>query len=60
MPDKMPFYRIASIKPESVLEKVRASEGKPIAKSKWQIRLEEAQRLQEQQLKEQQKKARRK
>lgn len=49
-----------SINPEAVLEKVRASEGKPIAKSKWQIRLEEAQRLQEQQLKEQQKKARRK
>lgn len=49
-----------SIKPEAVLEKVRASEGRPIAKSKWQIRLEEAQRLQEQQLKEQQKKARRK
>ena len=49
-----------SIKPESVLEKVLASEGKPMAKSKWQIRLEEAQRLQEQQLKEQQKKARRK
>lgn len=49
-----------SIKPEAVLEKVRASEGKPMAKSKWQIRLEEAQRLQEQQLKEQQKKARRK
>ena len=46
-----------SIKPESVLEKVRASEGKPMAKSKWQIRLEEAQK---QQLKEQQKKARRK
>lgn len=49
-----------SINPESVLEKVRASECKPMAKSKWQIRLEEAQRLQEQQLKEQQKKARRK
>lgn len=49
-----------SINPESVLEKVRASEGKPMAKSKWQIRLEEAQRLQEQQLKGQQKKARRK
>lgn len=49
-----------SINPEAVLEKVRASEGKPMAKSKWQIRLEEAQRLQEQQLKEQQKKARRK
>lgn len=49
-----------SINPESVLEKVRASEGKPMAKSKWQIRLEEAQKLQEQQLKEQQKKARRK
>ncbi|HCZ22004.1 MAG TPA: membrane protein insertase YidC [Rikenellaceae bacterium] len=49
-----------SIKPETLLEKVRASEGKPMPKSKWQIKLEEAQRLQEQQLKEQQKKARRK
>lgn len=45
-----------SINKEALLEKVRASEGKPVAKSKWQIRLEEAQRLQEQQLKEQQKK----
>ncbi len=48
-----------SINPEDVLEKVRASEGKPMPKSKWQQRLEEAQRLQEQQLREQQKRNRR-
>lgn len=39
---------------EAILRKVRESEGKPIPKSKWQLRLEEAQRLQEQQLKQQQ------
>ena len=33
---------------EAILEKVRASEGKPMPKSKWQQRLEEAQRQQEQ------------
>ncbi len=48
-----------SIKPEDVLAKVRESEGKPMPKSKWQQRLEEAQRLQEQQLREQQKRNRR-
>lgn len=45
-----------SINQEAILEKVRASEGKPLPKSKWQQRLEEAQRLQEQQLKEQRRK----
>lgn len=48
-----------SIKPEAILEKVRASEGRPMPKSKWQQRLEEVQKLQEQQLREQQRKARR-
>ena len=33
---------------EELLAKVRASEGKPVKKSKWQLRLEEAQRQQEQ------------
>lgn len=48
-----------SIKPEAVLAKLKESEGKPIQKSKWQQRLEEAQKLQEQQLREQQRKMRR-
>ena len=38
---------------EAILEKVRASEGKPMPKSKWQQRLEEAQRMQEQQMRQQ-------
>ena len=45
-----------SINKEAILEKVRASEGKPLPKSKWQLRLEEAQRLQEQQMKQQRRK----
>ena len=44
------------VDPEKILAKVRASEGKPLPKSKWQQRLEEAQRMQQQQLREQQKK----
>ena len=44
------------VDPEKILAKVRATEGKPIQKSKWQQRLEEAQRMQQQQLREQQKK----
>ena len=48
-----------SINQEKILQKVRESEGKPLPKSKWQIRLEEAQKMQEQQLREQQKKQRR-
>ncbi len=44
-----------TIDKDAVLEKVRASEGKPLPKSKWQKKLEEIQRMQEQQLKQQQK-----
>ncbi|MGM9791804.1 MAG: membrane protein insertase YidC [Candidatus Cryptobacteroides sp.] len=44
------------VKPEAVVAKVEASKGKPLPKSKWQQRLEEAQKLQEQQLRAQQKK----
>ena len=44
-----------SINKDAILEKVRASEGKPLPKSKWQQKLEEVQRMQEQQLKRQQK-----
>ena len=49
-----------SIDKEAILEKVRASEGKPLPKSKWQQRIEEAQRIQEQQLREQRRKQGRK
>ena len=41
------------VKPEAVLEKLKSSEGKPMPKSKWQQRLEEAQKLQERQMKQQ-------
>ena len=44
------------VHPDQILAKVKAAEGKPTQKSKWQQRLEEAQRIQQQQLKEQQKK----
>ena len=44
-----------SINKDAILEKVRASEGKPLPKSKWQQKLEEVQRMQERQLKQQQK-----
>ena len=47
------------VRPEDVLAKLKASEGKPQQKSKWQQRLEEAQKMQQQMLKEQNKKARR-
>ena len=43
------------VKPKDVLEKVEASKGKPLPKSKWQMRLEEAQKLQEQQMKQRRK-----
>ena len=36
------------VHPDEILAKVRASEGKPMPKSKWQLRLEEAQKLQRQ------------
>jgi YidC/Oxa1 family membrane protein insertase len=35
------------VHPEEVLAKVKASEGKPMPKSKWQQRLEAAQKMQE-------------
>ena len=43
------------VNPEKLLAKARAAEGKPAKKSKWQQRLEEAQKMQEAQLKNQQK-----
>ncbi len=45
------------VKPEEVLAKVKASEGKPAKKSKWQERLEQAQKMQQAQLREQQRKS---
>ena len=42
-----------SINKDAILEKVRASAGKPVPKSKWQQRLEEAQKMQEQMQREQ-------
>ena len=42
-----------SIDKDAILAKVRASMGKPLPKSKWQQRLEEAQKMQEQMQKEQ-------
>ena len=47
------------VKPEEIRAKIKAAENKPAPKSKWQQRLEEAQRMQQAQLKEQQKKQRR-
>ena len=47
------------VSPEDVLAKLKASEGKPQPKSKWQQRLEEAQKMQRQMMKEQEKKGRR-
>ena len=46
------------VRPEDVLARLKASEVKPQPKSKWQKRLEEAQKMQQQMLKEQNKKAR--
>ena len=42
------------VHPEAVLARLKANEGKPIPKSKWQLRLEEAQKMQEQQRRQQQ------
>ena len=47
------------VRPEDVLAKLKDSEGKPQPKSKWQQRLEEAQKMQRQMMKEQEKKGRR-
>ena len=47
------------VRPEDVLAKLKATENKPMPKSKWQQRLEEAQKMQRQMMQEQEKKARR-
>ena len=47
------------VKPEEIVAKVKAAENKPVPKSKWQQRLEEAQKMQRQMQQEQQKKGRR-
>lgn len=43
------------VKPEKILAQVQASKGKPLPKSKWQQRLEEVQKMQQAQMREQQK-----
>ena len=47
------------IKPDEIRARLKAAENKPVPKSKWQQRLEEAQKMQQAQLREQQKKQRR-
>ena len=47
------------VKPEKIHAQLAASAGKPLPKSKWQQRLEEAQKMQEQMAREQAKKRRR-
>ena len=39
------------VKPEKILAQIEASKGKPLPKSKWQLRLEEAQKMAEAQQK---------
>lgn len=53
------FIKKFMVHPDEVLALARANEGKPAKKSKWQIRLEEAQKMQQQQQKQQQKNYRR-
>ena len=43
------------VKPDEILAKVRAAADKPVQKSKWQLRLEEAQKMQREMQKQQQK-----
>lgn len=47
------------VHPEEIMARLKASEGKPMPKSKWQQRLEQAQKMQQQALKERQKQGRR-
>ena len=44
------------VHPEEILAKLKAAEGKPAPKSKWQQRLEEAQKMQREMQKQQAKK----
>lgn len=41
------------VKPEKILAKIEASKGKPVQKSKWQLKLEQAQKMQEAQMRAQ-------
>ena len=52
------FVRRYVVKPEKILAQLAATEGKPLPKSKWQQRLEEVQRMQQQMAKEQARKRR--
>lgn len=52
------FIRRFVVDEKKIHAQLAASAGKPVQKSKWQKRLEEAQRMQQQALKEQQKKRR--
>ena len=47
------------VKPEAILARVQASKNKPVVKSKWQQRLEEAQKMQQKMYEEQKKNQRR-
>ena len=53
------FVRRYMVDEKKIHAQLAASAGKPMPKSKWQQRLEEAQRMQQQALKEQQKRSRR-
>ena len=52
------FVKKYVVKPEKILAQLKANEGKPLPKSKWQQRLEEAQKMQQQMAKEQAKRRR--
>ena len=52
------FVRRFMVDEKKIHAQLAASAGKPLPKSKWQLRLEEAQRMQQQALKEQQKRRR--
>ena len=52
------FVKKYIVKPEEILKQLKESEGKPVPKSKWQQRLEEAQKMQQQLAKEQARKRR--
>ena len=53
------FVRCYLVDEKKIHAQLAASAGKPLPKSKWQQRLEEAQKMQQQALKEQQKRSRR-
>ena len=53
------FIRKYAVDEKKIHAQLAASAGKPLPKSKWQLRLEEAQKMQQQAIKEQQKRSRR-